>query len=452
MFLDPEISDDRRQLLLEKENVYLDAHEGLRGAAAIWIMLFHCILRSTYSIDFQGSSIMPLFFTLTGLTLAVVYGKCNPSRDEIEKGIIQPSAKTTSWSFYINRLVRVAPVYFLLSFTLSFPLLPLGFGEQSPSQSYTGMLSTTITFTSTMFLFIIGAPLDGPSWTVQTFVWIWLCFPYFMRRTRQMTIIALANWIVYFYWIQLFLVIILFFGTITTITFWPAFCLATMHPIVRIPLFLMGIYGGELLNRYSAMKEQDTTLLGVWPRGHFFPCCCTPGEEKSTNREIDEARWTSFAFWQALGLLLLTVAVGIINQAVGEILGAVWLQAIVPFAQLELIVALTQQSRSSLVNLLLTTRLAKYLGKISMTIYLVHYPLIYFVCWGNYGFRSLSWPTGASRTPAGQESQTSVELEAWREARQLPLWGIPLVAVMALGLASLIFFTFEEPVRRLLKS
>ena len=49
--------------------------EGLRGASACWIMLFHCIIYSNYSMDFQGSSIMPLFFLLSGFMLTIAYSR-----------------------------------------------------------------------------------------------------------------------------------------------------------------------------------------------------------------------------------------------------------------------------------------------------------------------------------------------------------------------------------------
>ena len=46
---------------------------GLRGIAALWVMIFHCVIYSTTPIDLQGSSIMPLFFLLSGVTLTIGY-------------------------------------------------------------------------------------------------------------------------------------------------------------------------------------------------------------------------------------------------------------------------------------------------------------------------------------------------------------------------------------------
>ena len=201
--------------------INLDGHEGLRGAAAVWIMIFHCFRAYRGAdIDFQGSSLMPLFFLLTGYTLAIVYNK-------IDVGMVaEENMKMTYWTFLRNRLVRVAPVYYLMS-AVAVPFWLLRFGDADPrnTEALVGSVVTTATFSSTMFLFCLGSPLDGPAWTVQTFLWLWMFFPEFMKRTRRLTTLALSNLIVYLYWIQ-FLACFLVFAAFlfgTPLGFWPAF-------------------------------------------------------------------------------------------------------------------------------------------------------------------------------------------------------------------------------------
>lgn len=432
--------NDGRELDYSRSNdphqqINLEAHEGLRGAAACWVMLFHCFLRSTDPIDFQGSSLMPLFFLLSGFTLAIVYRDLSPDKDR---------------GFVKNRLVRVSPVYLLLSFAVCLPLWLQGFGDAAPSytQALIGSIVTTLTFSSTLFCFLLGSPLDGPSWTVQTLVVMWLFFPIAMRRARVMTSESLARWIVILYWLQLALIFVLFPLVFPYLGFWPAFAAVTMNPASRFPLFLMGVYAGELCRRGEAGA--------VWPRGLFFPCVSS---SSSSLTPLDEEGWTARAFWQATGLLCLTLLVAGADKAarvsglssVG-IVGAVWFQACVPFSQLELLVALTQQRTSSLLHRLLTTNLAKFLGKISMTIYLLHYQVIYFFCFALNGLQPLVWPTGSSRSPAGQEGKTDDAVDAWARARELPLWCVPVVAAVSIGVASFLFYFFEEPLRRRLRS
>lgn len=48
--------------------------DGLRGVAAIWIVLFHSFLYSSLGfINLQGSTLMPLFFLLSGFALTAGY-------------------------------------------------------------------------------------------------------------------------------------------------------------------------------------------------------------------------------------------------------------------------------------------------------------------------------------------------------------------------------------------
>lgn len=99
----------------------MDSHNGLRGAASIWIALFHAIQFSEIGMDFNGSSIMPLFFMLSGFSLTVAYGHKFPDPSnaiEVQK----PFAKKP---YYWNRWIRTMPTYYLVN-ALAF--VPAWFG------------------------------------------------------------------------------------------------------------------------------------------------------------------------------------------------------------------------------------------------------------------------------------------------------------------------------------
>jgi hypothetical protein len=57
--------------------VDLSALNGLRGLVAVHIMTHHALLFSDLRINIQGSVSMPIFFLLSGFTLAVVYRKAH---------------------------------------------------------------------------------------------------------------------------------------------------------------------------------------------------------------------------------------------------------------------------------------------------------------------------------------------------------------------------------------
>jgi len=277
-----------------------------------------------------------------------------------------------------------------------------------------------------------------------------------MRRARRLTSEDLAKWIRHFYWLQLVILlasfIILF--SLTPLGFWPSFCFATMHPLSRMPLFLMGVYAGELRIRCS----RGFSLLSVWPNsvGWLFPASCSCVGASRIDFADEEAFWTTRSLRLGLGLLFATHTVAQGNSlAATNILGAVWFQAIVPFGQLEFIVALTLQSTGSWMHRVLTTSLARFFGRISMTIYLIHYSVIFYVEWGISGFRPCPWPAGARRT--AQNSQVSASNDDatyldWVKYRQLPLCAIPVVVLITIPVATFVFFFFEEPVRRFLRS
>lgn len=101
-------------------------------------MLFHCVLQTTHPLDFQGSSLMPLFMMLTGFSISVTYGRsrwrhpgpcCGRPVAASVPGELEPAAAKPfpTWSFYRNRFARVYPVY-LVALALAAPLWPLGYG------------------------------------------------------------------------------------------------------------------------------------------------------------------------------------------------------------------------------------------------------------------------------------------------------------------------------------
>lgn len=63
----------------------MDSHNGLRGVAAVWVVLFHLCSGPPYQFDFLGTTLMPLFFILSGFSLAVVYGQ-KPWKTMVGKG------------------------------------------------------------------------------------------------------------------------------------------------------------------------------------------------------------------------------------------------------------------------------------------------------------------------------------------------------------------------------
>ncbi len=149
-----------------------------------------------------------------------------------------------------------------------------------------------------------------------------------------------------------------------------------------------------------------------------------------------EEFWTRQADYQAVTLLLFFLVVSALDAysklvvGTGSIAAALWLQAIVPFAQLELLVALAQdRGNKSMTRRLLRSSTMQWLGQLSMCIYLIHYPVIYYVLWMIYG-TFLPWPDFDCSKYASESTDfqsCSAGLIRFYNAHSLPLWAIPIV-------------------------
>jgi len=128
-----------------------------------------------------------------------------------------------------------------------------------------------------------------------------------------------------------------------------------MHPLSRFPLFVMGMAAGELHVRSPAAAMPWPTCVAF----HLFPCACVCGVRNILPRAHlpdDVEYWRYRATSQALRLVVVTamVVVGSVVAPVNDPLGGfvvkggcVWYQAIVPFAQAEVIVGLVRDRGTS---------------------------------------------------------------------------------------------------------
>lgn len=456
----------------------LTALTGLRGIVAVWIMLHHVLLSSQLSAGLEGSSFMPLFFILSGLTLTIVYrSKKGSEEKDIEmkewsedhnngiatSSVFLPyqtyaglSTGNSQWvdtvTFLRNRLARVFPVYWLATVT-TLPLWLLGYGSRSPVE--TSYLLTSLAcsvvpiVTLTAFVGGYATSIDPPGWTISTLAVFWLFFPFTARRAQCHSEELLVSQIISNYWSQLIIMVFAFYVLSAFVSVEFAFNVSTMQPMIRFPCFVMGIYAGELIYR-----SQCASML--WPTSifRFFPLPFLPSQDS------DEGFWKSRADYQFAVLFALVSAISGFEGYARHVwkwragvVGTLWLQAIVPFIQLELIVSLIKEPSQSWAGRLLRTPLVTWLGKISLSLYLVHYPVIFYFLWYLNGY--LPWPASldCSNLPAMSTEAVQCLQEGmhFMEARTLPLWGIPVVISLSLLCGWMMFVYVEEPCRKRLR-
>jgi peptidoglycan/LPS O-acetylase OafA/YrhL len=314
----------------------------------------------------------------------------------------------------------------------------------------------------TSFIFLLGPCLNGPGWTVCTLSIMWLIFPFSLQSLRQLSNENLYTYLIRYFYLQMGLILVLFVPLLLTVGYWPAFAAATMNPLSRYPVFLMGVYAGELSRRISLEESYD------WPSSLFswFPSCCFDATSLSSYRTKpatgEVSYWKSRVDSLALSLLYVTLAVCFSDALVRYLGGAsdgffggVWYQAIVPFIQLELIVALTRDNGESVTSKVFRHSLFQWLGKLSLCIYLIHLPVMRYLLWIIHGAR-ITWPDEMDCEEKYDEDDALLDkcehdLNQFNSTRALPLWGMPIVWVVSLLLSWIVHHAIEEPARKCLR-
>lgn len=167
--------------------------------------------------------------------------------------------------FYRNRAARTLPVYYL-SMACTLPLLIAGWHSAPPSSTafipYLIVNAAPPHIWVTLTSFLLSPAIDGPAWTLATLFAFWALFPVLLPVVQRMSDGALTSGLVWCFWAQLVSGVVAFVILVPIVGFWPAFATATMNPITRLPLFLMGMYAGVLCLRHPAA----TSGTLPWPR------------------------------------------------------------------------------------------------------------------------------------------------------------------------------------------
>lgn len=156
--------------------------DGLRAAAAVWVVLFHIRVFSGAHLPFQpldffvrsGSTGVSLFLVLSGFCLYLPFAAGR-------------SGRFKTWSFFVRRARRLLPAYYCsLGLALGLNLIGggnLGFGPMSLSD-VAWQLATHITMVHTLFPSTFYA-LNGAYWSLGLEWQLYLALPLLIAGMRR---------------------------------------------------------------------------------------------------------------------------------------------------------------------------------------------------------------------------------------------------------------------------
>ena len=321
----------------------------------------------------------------------------------------------------------------------------------------TASFITNILPTNTWFAFLLGRPFNVPSWTICTLLFFWILFPWLLRYYDRHTDEQLLYVIVRMYWVQALLVTIVWIILMSAglDSFVSVFWLLTAFPPSRLPVFIMGICASLLCGRHAtnATMPWFTNSFCFIPLHYLnFAWCFGPRCWNWKAGIAMESTHTDFkrtVLFQIIQILTLTIVWLIIIACTRDINSNMWFQGLNVFSQLAIIVGLVRLNGPSISSIVLRHPIILWFGEISMSLYLVHEMIIYYIRWIMHHGASQSWPSCSLSSDHGTACQS--EWSDYSTARQYPAYLIPIILPIGTAIAACFYYCIEEPVRIYLK-
>ena len=243
--------------------------------------------------------------------------------------------------------------------------------------------------------------------------------------------------------------------------------MTSAQPIIRLSLFIMGVIGGLRVLRYYNKKSYKDENLNKNLFYTIFPWYLSSNPasiEKVLDSEAPSKPESSRIIWRrrvyfCVGLITIvliflitchksldfffsttTIVQGMfrIDSMKGGIFNYV-LQFVFVHLQLTIIIGLCMDDGISFTSRFLRSTSLQFLGRISYSLYLTHWPVM--------GFISLAIK-GQDICKNEIEARDFLNVQMWNKCAILPLWAPILTPFVAIFFAFLVTKYLEEPLKR----
>jgi len=222
---------------------------------------------------------------------------------------------------------------------------------------------------------LFGYPLDVPSWTISSLLVMWFLWPLHHHRIKAMSDTQLGVWTGVLLIVQFLLLTLAYTGINKFLPWEQSWFICCNNPLMRYPQFLIGCYTAELCNRY-ADTPFPLELTRLW--GNFR------AKSRSTFEE-DRQYWASLTDFTILLYYASLFLYYVWNE--NWQLDARYHTGYVLFLQVFFVVGLTRCGDHSDFYRFFKTKRMQLLGTLSMSIYLAHRVVDYWVAAAERGFQ-----------------------------------------------------------------
>jgi hypothetical protein len=209
-------------------------------------------------------------------------------------------------------------------------------------------------------------------------------------------------------------------------------------------------------------EEEEEDAYMPWPTcvlGLPLPAFVTPRRLAKRGPPKTQAQWARYASFHSGGILFATLLVAVVDTLARwamdwqhTISAQVWFQGLVAMTQLNDFVALTRDGGKSMASRFLLHPFCAWLGKISMNVYLIHYPMLSYLALIIHAQKASELRDCYGLNETAEPDRYMHCRQLIKEIKALPAWSVVVILPVAVVLGEGLYRYVEEPARKVLRA